>query len=63
MAKDANVTISPAVLFGMWDLWPPGTLFPLPGTIKYVNISIGYISNKKKGKNARSHSNGQKIGG
>lgn len=34
MAKDADVTVTPAVVAGMWDLWPPGTLFPSPGTIK-----------------------------
>ena len=34
MAKEANVLLTPAIITGPWDLWPPGTLFPSPGTIK-----------------------------
>lgn len=44
MAKDANVSITPAVVAGMWDLWPPGTLFPSPGTIKFVIFPFFLVS-------------------
>eukprot|EP00743_Colponemidia_sp_Colp-15_P002857 GILK01003091.1.p1 GENE.GILK01003091.1~~GILK01003091.1.p1 ORF type:complete len:339 (-),score=50.74 GILK01003091.1:232-1173(-) len=33
LAKSAGVAIVPVVLFGANELWPPGQLFPTPGTV------------------------------
>mmetsp|Transcript_35346 Transcript_35346/g.60536 ORF Transcript_35346/g.60536 Transcript_35346/m.60536 type:complete len:299 (-) Transcript_35346:9-905(-) len=46
MAKEANVLLTPAIITGPWDLWPPGTLFPSPGTIKVKVLDSIEIKDK-----------------
>jgi len=46
MAKDAQVPIMPYVLAGPYDLWPPGSLFPSPGTVKLTVLPAVETDNR-----------------